>query len=73
MFDGNTEITSFNELVHFTSLTTLPDRCFRNCPNLTELTLPPSMKTLGIMCFGIANANYLEGMRSSLVHIYNLE
>jgi len=73
MFEGNTDITSFNELVHFTSLTTLSDKCFRNCPNLTELTLPPSMKTLGIMCFGIGSAAYNEGMRSSLVHIYNLE
>lgn len=73
MFDGNTDITSFNELVHFTSLTTLPDRCFINCPNLTELTLPPSMKTLGTACFGIGSTVYNEGMRSSLVHIYNLE
>ena len=73
MFNGNTEITSFNELVYFTSLTALSNRCFRNCPNLVELTLPPSMKTLGIMCFGISSAAYNEGMRSSLVHIYNLE
>lgn len=42
MFDGNTDITSFNELIHFTSLTALPDNCFRNCPNLVEITLSPS-------------------------------
>lgn len=73
MFDGNTDITSFNELVHFTSLTALPNHCFRNCPNLVEITLSPSIKTLGISCFCIQNALYNEGMRSSLVHIYNIE
>lgn len=41
IFQNNTEITSFNALQYFTGLKYLGSAAFRQCINLTEVTLPP--------------------------------
>lgn len=40
-------ITSFNELSYFSSITALPDQCFRGCTNLAYLTLPTNVGSFG--------------------------
>ena len=47
VFEGNTEITSFDELAEFTSLTDLPDNAFKGCTALTNVTLPSKLVTIG--------------------------
>ena len=46
-FKGNTEITSFDELQYFTSITTLANEHFRNCTNLKSIKIPEKVVTLG--------------------------
>lgn len=72
LFDRNTEITSFNELAYFTSLTMIPHYCFCDCTNLKEVTLPPNVNEIGRLSFGIRGSSYNNGLRSSLENIYNL-
>lgn len=49
-FKGNTTITSFNELIYFTGITSFTGgwqtSSFYGCTNLVELTLPPNCKNL---------------------------
>lgn len=47
VFEGNADITSFNELKYFTGLTGIPAAAFKGCINLCEITLPKSIKFLG--------------------------
>ena len=59
-FQGNTQITSFNELANFTSMTEISAMgsgntrgAFNGCTSLEEITLPnaPSRVTVGNQCF----------------------
>lgn len=45
-FKGNTEIQFFNELKHFTSLTTLDTNSFYGCSNLLCVTIPINITVL---------------------------
>lgn len=47
-FRGNTEITSFDELPYFTNLTDLAT-AFKNCSNLTSITIPKGVTNVGAM------------------------
>ena len=51
VFKGNTEITSFNELQYFTGLTNIEDYAFQSCYNLTSITIPNSVKSIGLSAF----------------------
>lgn len=51
VFEGNADITSFNELKYFTGLTGIPAAAFKGCINLCEITLPESIKFLGDEAF----------------------
>ena len=59
-FKGNTDITSFNELQHFTGMKTLTAEAFRDATNLKSVVLPQSM-------YNIAN-NVFYGCHS-LEHV----
>ena len=51
VFKGNTDIQSFNELQHFISLNTIDEQAFRNCSNLTEITIPENVASIGSRAF----------------------
>lgn len=42
-FQGNTQITSFDELQYFTGLTSLPSYAFQNCTSLQRVSIPPTL------------------------------
>jgi len=44
VFNGNTTITSFNELQYFTGLTTIGNNAFDGCSSLTSIAIPSSLK-----------------------------
>ena len=50
-FQQNTNITSFNELVYFTSLTAIDVGAFTQCTSLRSITLPASVATIGENAF----------------------
>ncbi len=50
-FEGNADITSFNELKYFTGLRGITAAAFKGCINLCEITLPESIKSLGDEAF----------------------
>ena len=43
VFNGNTDITSFNELQYFTGLTAIGESAFNRCSSLAFVTLPSSV------------------------------
>lgn len=61
VFKGNTEITSFNELQYFTSLTEIPRQAFMSCSNLTSAVIPNNITQIGYSafddCYALASIN----------------
>ena len=51
MFKGNKNITSFDELVFFTSLSSIYSSAFEGCSSLQSVTLPDCLKTIGDHAF----------------------
>lgn len=51
VFKGKTTITSFNELQYFTGLTSVAASAFRNCSNLTSVTIPENVTSIGSQAF----------------------
>lgn len=51
IFKGNTNITSFNELKNFRSLTEIPAEAFQSCSALTSIVLPKSITKIGTKAF----------------------
>lgn len=51
IFRNNTNITSFAELNYFINLAEIKTDAFNGCVNLTDVTLPQSLTTLGINAF----------------------
>lgn len=47
VFKENIEITSFDELQYFTSLTGIPIQAFRRCWELTSIAIPSSVNIIG--------------------------
>ena len=50
-FKQNKNIVKFNELQYFTGLTAIADEAFRQCENLTSVTLPESVTVIGQSAF----------------------
>lgn len=67
MFKDNTNITSFNELAHFTNVTTLsysgayysPQGAFQGCTNLTSIDLSNVKRIGGSSFWGCTNLSYI--------------
>ena len=51
VFKNNTAITSFNELQHFTGLTSIENSAFYGCSGLTSITIPNSVTSIGNNAF----------------------
>lgn len=51
VFKNNKEIVSFDELSNFTNLTSIPERAFEGCYNLTSINLPESVTSIGQRAF----------------------
>lgn len=51
VFKGKTTITSFNELQYFTGLTSVAASAFRNCSNLTSVTIPENVTSINSQAF----------------------
>lgn len=51
VFEGNSEITSFNELQYFTGLTSIGGYAFFNCRSLTSIIIPKSVTSIGYDAF----------------------
>lgn len=47
VFKGQNEITSFNELEHFTGLTTIAGGTFAGCSSLTSVMIPSTVTSIG--------------------------
>lgn len=58
--NGNTEITSFDELQFFTSLTKIGIRAFSQCANLVSVIFPKSITSTDANCFEGANLSKLK-------------
>lgn len=50
-FRSATKMQSLDELQYFTSLTTIGDEAFRNCPALTSIYIPQNVTTIGQKTF----------------------
>lgn len=51
VFMENTTITSFDELQHFTGLTSVEENAFFHCTNLTSVIVPKNVKTIEYQAF----------------------
>ena len=59
VFSQNTNITSFNELQYFTGLTSIADRAFVGCSNLTSVIIPGNVITIGNRAFALTGLTSL--------------
>ena len=51
VFKENKSITSFDELRYFSQLTSIGNYAFKDCSNLTSVTIPNSVSTIGELSF----------------------
>lgn len=67
VFNGNTEITSFDEFEQFTGVTSIGgaynNGTFQGCTILREISLPPTLETIGQYAFyGCSGLTSVEGL-----------
>ncbi len=69
-FYSNPDVDKFNELQYFTNpeLTTIPDYAFAGCVNLQEITLPPTITSIGYYAFGYSVDNQGYPVPCSSLH-----
>ena len=48
---NNSAVRSFNELEYFTGIQSIPDYTFNHCTNLTSISIPENVKTIGKEAF----------------------
>lgn len=67
-FKRNDDITSFDELEHFTGLRAIPDSAFLSCRNLTSVKLPEGVTSIGnfafMGCWELKEVALPEGLES---------
>lgn len=74
IFKGNTLITSFDELVYFTGLTSIADNAFQSCTALKSVSFPESLTTIGQQafrnCTALATVNFPAYMDEIKIHAF---
>lgn len=65
-FKKNTQIASFDELKYFTGLKYISDYAFSGCTNLTSITIPNSVTTIGYDAF--SNTAWYNNQPDGLVY-----
>ena len=61
VFNGNRDITSFDELQYFTGLTSIGFQVFQNCTSLASVVLPKTLKGIGVNAFqGCSSLSQIE-------------
>ena len=75
VFMGNTTITSFDELQHFTGLITIEMNSFYNCSALKSVTIPKNVKTIGMCalqsCTALTDVVLPEGLETLKDQAFN--
>ena len=69
IFFQGANIASFDELMYFTGLTSIPEQAFEGCTSLTRITLPYSVKNIGEKAFAGCNQLQKLGMSSNILSI----
>ena len=68
VFQGNEDITSFEELSYFIGLTSIHTSAFDGCSNLTTISIPSHVTSIGneafLGCFGLMSMEIPEGVTS---------
>ncbi len=66
VFQGNEDITSFEELSYFTGLTSIRASAFDGCSNLAAITIPCHVTSIGdeafLGCFGLTSMEIPNGV-----------
>lgn len=60
IFQGNTEITSFDEFKYFTGVTELKINAFENCSSLREIIFPSSIQTINSSALSVGANGRIE-------------
>lgn len=68
IFKDQVEMQYFNELQYFTGLTAIGDNAFSGCVNLSAITLPPTITSIGNYAFGYSVDNQGYSVPCSSLH-----
>jgi hypothetical protein len=68
IFKDQVEMQYFNELQYFTGLTAIGDNAFSGCVNLSAITLPPTITSIGYYAFGSSVDNQGYPVPCSSLH-----
>ena len=68
IFKDQVEMQYFNELQYFTGLTEIGDNAFSGCVNLSAITLPPTITSIGNYAFGYSVDNQGYPVPCSSLH-----
>ena len=75
VFQGNTNITSFDELQYFTGLTEIGSSAFSYCHNLASITLPNSIQHINnyafMYCIRLTSVTLNEGLQAIYTQVFD--
>lgn len=69
-FQGNTQITHFEEFEHFTGITTLRAAAFDRTTNLKTIVFPDTLTNISVRCFQLSGITELDTKNAYIMDIY---